>query len=87
MRVLLGGEGELLLGVEEYGLVVNGMYDRALGELGEGEEWWLLTWAGTYQQYITSLARYTSRIPDGVSDQIAGPLMYSASTMHNFLLD
>ncbi|KAF1982375.1 GroES-like protein [Aulographum hederae CBS 113979] len=42
---------------------------------------------GTYQQYITSPAKYTSRIPSGVSDYIAGPIMCSASTMHRALLD
>ncbi|QIX02350.1 hypothetical protein AMS68_007867 [Peltaster fructicola] len=42
---------------------------------------------GTYQQYITSPARYTSRIPDGVPDEVAGPIMCSASTMHRALID
>jgi len=42
---------------------------------------------GTYQQYITSPAMYTSRIPDGVSDEVAGPIMCSASTMHRALVD
>ncbi|KAM3065208.1 hypothetical protein ACMFMG_010400 [Clarireedia jacksonii] len=42
---------------------------------------------GTYQQYITSPARYTSPIPEGVSDYIAGPIMCSASTMHRALID
>jgi len=42
---------------------------------------------GTYQQYITSPARYTSPIPDGVSDYVAGPIMCSASTMHRALID
>ncbi|KAK5168371.1 uncharacterized protein LTR77_006941 [Saxophila tyrrhenica] len=31
--------------------------------------------AGTYQQYLTSPAIYTSRIPDGVEDAVAGPIM------------
>lgn len=43
--------------------------------------------AGTYQQYLTSPARYTSRIPDGVNDYIAGPVMCSASTMYRALTD
>jgi len=43
--------------------------------------------AGTYQQYITSPAKYTSRIPDGVPDEVAGPIMCSASTMHRALID
>lgn len=42
---------------------------------------------GTYQQYLTSPAIYTSRIPDGVSDEMAGPIMCSASTMHRALID
>jgi propanol-preferring alcohol dehydrogenase len=31
--------------------------------------------AGTYQHYITSPARYTTRIPEGVDDHTAGPIM------------
>lgn len=42
---------------------------------------------GTYQQYITSPAKYTSPIPDGVSDEVAAPVMCSASTMHRALVD
>lgn len=42
---------------------------------------------GTYQQYIVSPAIYTTRIPDGVSDEMAGPIMCSASTMHRALKD
>lgn len=42
---------------------------------------------GTYMQYLTSPAVYTSRIPDGVSDEVAGPIMCSASTMHRALVD
>ncbi|CAG8028504.1 unnamed protein product [Penicillium olsonii] len=37
--------------------------------------------SGTYQQYITSPARYASRIPDNVDDCAAGPIMCSGSTM------
>lgn len=40
---------------------------------------------GTYSQYLISPAKYTSRIPDGVSDELAGPIMCSASTMHRGL--
>ncbi|KAK5044465.1 hypothetical protein LTR84_010746 [Exophiala bonariae] len=37
---------------------------------------------GTYQQYILSPAKYTTRIPEGVSDELAAePIMCSASTM------
>ncbi|KAF2484410.1 chaperonin 10-like protein [Neohortaea acidophila] len=42
---------------------------------------------GTYQQYVTSPAIYTSRIPDGVPDEVAGPIMCSASTTHRALID
>lgn len=42
---------------------------------------------GTYQEYIVTPAIYTSRIPDGVPDEIAGPIMCSASTMHRALKD
>jgi propanol-preferring alcohol dehydrogenase len=38
--------------------------------------------AGTYQQYITSPAKYTTRIPDGVDDFTAGPIMCSGSTIY-----
>lgn len=42
---------------------------------------------GTYQQYLVSPAIYTSRIPDAVPDDVAGPIMCSASTMHRALID
>ena len=42
---------------------------------------------GTYRQYLTSPAIYTSRIPDGVEDAVAGPIMCSASTMHRALIE
>ena len=42
-----------------------------------------LTWpAGSYKQYIPSPERYTTLIPDGVSDYVAGPIMCSASTIY-----
>ncbi|KAJ5486789.1 hypothetical protein N7530_001089 [Penicillium desertorum] len=41
--------------------------------------------AGTYQQYLVSPARYASPIPDGVPDEIAGPIMCSASTIYRSL--
>ncbi|KAL1606453.1 chloride channel [Paraconiothyrium brasiliense] len=41
-----------------------------------------LTINGSYQQYIVSPERYTTIIPDGVSDIIAGPIMCSASTIY-----
>lgn len=42
---------------------------------------------GTYQQYVVSPSKYTSRIPEGVPDHVAGPIMCSASTMHRALID
>ncbi|TPX12773.1 uncharacterized protein E0L32_000950 [Thyridium curvatum] len=42
---------------------------------------------GTYQEYMVTPAIYTSRIPDGVPDEVAGPIMCSASTMHRALID
>ncbi|KAJ6114648.1 Polyketide synthase enoylreductase [Penicillium sp. IBT 16267x] len=43
--------------------------------------------AGTYQQYLVSPARYVSPIPDGVSDEIAAPIMCSASTVYRSLIE
>ncbi|KAH7084602.1 alcohol dehydrogenase 1 [Paraphoma chrysanthemicola] len=40
---------------------------------------------GTYKQYVSSPAKYTSLIPDGVSDYQAGPIMCSASTIYTSL--
>lgn len=37
---------------------------------------------GSYQQYVKTPALYTARIPEGVPDYAAGPIMCSASTMH-----
>jgi len=37
---------------------------------------------GTYKQYVSSPERYTTLIPDGVSDHVAGPIMCSASTIY-----
>ncbi|KAG9242579.1 chaperonin 10-like protein [Calycina marina] len=42
--------------------------------------------AGTYQQYITSPARYTTRIPDNVDDFTAGPIMCSGSTIYSSII-
>ncbi|KAH8696909.1 chaperonin 10-like protein [Phaeosphaeriaceae sp. PMI808] len=41
-----------------------------------------LQFPGSYQQYLLSPARYTQRIPDGVDDFIAGPIMCSGSTIY-----
>ncbi|KAI0133756.1 alcohol dehydrogenase 1 [Xylariales sp. AK1849] len=40
---------------------------------------------GSYQQYVKSPERYTTLIPDGVSDYVAGPVMCSASTIYTAL--
>ncbi|KAL6252662.1 hypothetical protein RBB50_000381 [Rhinocladiella similis] len=37
---------------------------------------------GSYKQYVVSPDSYTTLIPDGVSDYIAGPVMCSASTVY-----
>jgi D-arabinose 1-dehydrogenase-like Zn-dependent alcohol dehydrogenase len=37
---------------------------------------------GSYKQYVVSPERYTTLIPDSVSDYIAGPIMCSASTIY-----
>lgn len=42
---------------------------------------------GSYKQYIVSPERYTTIIPDGVSDYIAGPIMCSASTIYTSIKD
>ncbi|KAF2176491.1 alcohol dehydrogenase [Zopfia rhizophila CBS 207.26] len=42
---------------------------------------------GTYQQYVVSPARYTTPIPEGVSDEVAAPVMCSASTMYRSLVE
>ncbi|KAK4495282.1 hypothetical protein PRZ48_013612 [Zasmidium cellare] len=42
---------------------------------------------GSYQEFVVCPAIYTSRIPDGVPDDIAAPIMCSASTMHRALID
>ena len=39
----------------------------------------------SYKQYIVSPERYTTLIPDGVNDYIAGPIMCSASTIYTSL--
>ena len=36
---------------------------------------------GTYQQYVTSSKLYTIRIPDGVSDTDAGPIVRGGATV------
>ncbi|KAF2692043.1 GroES-like protein [Lentithecium fluviatile CBS 122367] len=41
-----------------------------------------LQFPGSYQQYVLSPARYTQRIPEGVDDFIAGPIMCSGSTIY-----
>ncbi|TVY83946.1 alcohol dehydrogenase, partial [Lachnellula suecica] len=43
--------------------------------------------AGSYQQYVLSPARYTTRIPEGVDDFIAAPLMCSGVTVYRALVE
>lgn len=40
---------------------------------------------GSYKQYVVSPENYTTIIPDGVSDYVAGPVMCSASTIYSSL--
>ncbi|KAI9737148.1 MAG: hypothetical protein M1834_000741 [Cirrosporium novae-zelandiae] len=40
---------------------------------------------GSYQQYVVSPARYTTPIPDGVDDYVAGPVMCSGTTAYRSL--
>ncbi|CAN8104104.1 unnamed protein product [Discula destructiva] len=40
---------------------------------------------GSYREYVRSPARYTTIIPEGVSDYVAGPVMCSASTVYTSL--
>lgn len=40
---------------------------------------------GSYKQYIVSPENYTTLIPDGVSDYVAGPVMCSAATTYSSL--
>ncbi|KAL4804157.1 glycosyl hydrolase family 76-domain-containing protein [Aspergillus unguis] len=42
---------------------------------------------GTYQQYIVSPAHYATPIPDGIPDEIAAPVMCSASTIYRSLAE
>jgi len=41
-----------------------------------------LTCPGTFQKYCLTDARYAMRIPDGVSDEEAGPMMYGGVTAY-----
>ncbi|KAH7069217.1 chaperonin 10-like protein [Paraphoma chrysanthemicola] len=43
------------------------------------------TETGTFQHYITAPAKYTTPIPDGVSDAVAAPLMCSGQTAYGAL--
>jgi D-arabinose 1-dehydrogenase-like Zn-dependent alcohol dehydrogenase len=45
----------------------------------------LIGYTGSYKQYVKSPERYTTLIPDGVSDYVAGPIMCSASTIYTSL--
>ncbi|KAI0147648.1 alcohol dehydrogenase 1 [Xylariaceae sp. FL1272] len=40
---------------------------------------------GSYKQYVTSPERYTTLIPDGVSDYVAGPIMCAGATAYTSL--
>lgn len=40
---------------------------------------------GSFQQYVVSPARYAQPIPDGIPDEVAAPIMCSASTIYRSL--
>ena len=42
---------------------------------------------GSYQQYVVSPARYAQPIPDGIPDELAAPIMCSASTIYRSLCE
>jgi propanol-preferring alcohol dehydrogenase len=42
---------------------------------------------GSWQEYVATPADYTPRIPDGVDDFIAAPLMCSATTMYRSIVE
>ncbi|KZZ98180.1 Alcohol dehydrogenase superfamily, zinc-type [Ascosphaera apis ARSEF 7405] len=46
-----------------------------------------ITQPGTYQRYMTNPAIYTTRIPDGVDDFSAAPIMCAGSTMYQCIVD
>ncbi|KAL8278865.1 hypothetical protein RQP46_008736 [Phenoliferia psychrophenolica] len=86
------GPGQLLLRLNVTGLCSAGAV-VALGPGVDPEVWkigdragikpfWDVCHDGSYCEYIVSPARYTSRIPDGLADEIAGPIMCSGSTMY-----
>lgn len=47
----------------------------------------LMDHKGSFQQYITTSARYATRIPDGVSDDLAAPLMCAGITAYRSLME
>ncbi|KAF1958800.1 hypothetical protein CC80DRAFT_490589 [Byssothecium circinans] len=46
-----------------------------------------LQFPGSFQQYLLSPARYTQRIPEGVDDFVAGPIMCSGSTIYRSIIE
>ena len=66
------------------GLMVPGALHSRLSHCSskEGADSALICKLGTYQQYIVSPAKYTTRIPDSVDDFTAGPIMCSGSTIY-----
>ena len=71
------------------GAILTGLQTAGKANLKNHFQWsgLRLIISGTYQQYLVSPARYTSPIPDGVPDEIAGPIMCSASTMYRSLIE
>lgn len=63
------------------GAISTGLMKTGESLLEMSEE--MLRDIGTYQHYITSPAKYTTRIPDNVDDFTAGPIMCSGSTIYS----
>jgi len=55
----------------------NGLETQCLAQTNSG-----FTAAGTFQEYCLADAKYTTKLPDGVSDEEAGPLMCGGVTAY-----
>lgn len=53
---------------------------RSAGESHSSLRLTLYLHSGSYIEYIVTPARYTSKIPDGVADELAGPISKSSSS-------
>jgi D-arabinose 1-dehydrogenase-like Zn-dependent alcohol dehydrogenase len=78
------GQGVLLCQSRPYRLPLR-WYIRFPSKLVMFPEQTLTDHLGSYKQYVKSPERYTTIIPEGVSDYVAGPIMCSASTIYTSL--